>query len=103
MGDDNDELNCPKCRSRHVHAERRGFNMKRGLALGLTIAPGVGLVTGFIGANKIWLTCLKCGYRFRPGEKAKPAEVLALFKVGSRVRRTPQGAVGEVIAIDGDA
>jgi hypothetical protein len=54
---DDDDLNCPKCGSRHVHAERRGFNMKRGLALGLTIAPGVGLVGGFVGANKIWLTC----------------------------------------------
>jgi hypothetical protein len=100
---DDDELNCPKCGSQHVHAEKRGFNMKRGLALGLTIAPGVGLLGGFIGGSKIWLTCLKCGYRFRPGETKKVAEVHAAFEVGSRVTRTLHGAVGEVTAIDGEA
>ncbi len=98
-----DELNCPKCGSRHLHAEKRGFSMKRGLALGLTIAPGVGLVGGFIGASKTWLTCLKCGHRFRPGEDKKSAEAHAAFEVGARVRRTIQGAVGEVTAIDGEA
>ncbi len=100
---DDDELSCPKCGSRHVHAEKRGFSMKRGLALGLTVAPGVGLVGEFIGASKIWLTCLKCGYRFRPGESRKSPEVRAAFEVGSRVRRTIQGAVGEVTAIEGEA
>lgn len=100
---DDDELSCPQCGSRHVHAEKRGFNMKRGLALGLTIAPGVGLVSGFVGASKIRLTCLKCGYRFRPGESKKMAEVRSAFEVGSRVRRVLNGAVGEVTAIDGEA
>jgi DNA-directed RNA polymerase subunit RPC12/RpoP len=97
---DDDELNCPKCGSRRVHAEKRGFNMKRGLALGLTIAPGVGLVSGFVGANKIWLTCLKCGNRFRPGESKEVVEVRLPFEVGSRVRRKVNGPVGEITAID---
>lgn len=100
---EDDKLNCPKCGSQHIHAEKRGFNMKRGFALGLTIAPGVGLVSGFVGAGKIWLTCLKCGYRFRPGENEKAAEVHSAFEVGARVRRTLNGAVGEVTVIEGDA
>jgi len=77
--------------------------MKRGLALGLTVAPGVGLVSGFVGAGKIQLTCLKCGHRFRPGESKKVAEVCSALEVGSHVRRTLNGTVGEVTAIDGDA
>lgn len=100
---DDDELNCPKCGSQHIHAEKRGFNMKRGLALGLTIAPGIGLVGGFVGASKIWLTCLKCGYRFRPGDAKKVAEVQSAFEIGARVRRALNGAVGEVTSVEGDA
>jgi hypothetical protein len=46
---------------------------------------------------------LKCGYRFRAGKLKKPAEVRLTFEVGSRVRRTPNGAIGEVTAIDGEA
>jgi ribosomal protein L21E len=77
--------------------------MKRGLALGLTIAPGVGLMGGFVGANKIWLTCLKCGYRFRAGAIRRPAVERLSFEVGPQVKRAFQGAVGLVTAIEGEA
>lgn len=44
---------CPKCRTTHVHAEKRGWS----------------LATGFIGSGKIMITCLKCGTKFEPGHR----------------------------------
>jgi len=45
-------LRCPKCGATQVHADRRGW----------------GLMTGFIGSGKIYITCLLCAHRFRPGQ-----------------------------------
>jgi hypothetical protein len=47
-----DAVRCTKCGSTQVHAEKRGWR----------------LATGFFGSSKIFITCLKCGNRFRPGE-----------------------------------
>lgn len=52
-----DEVNCPKCGSAKVHAEKRGWSMW----------------IGFIGSGQILITCLKCGHKFKPGESGKPA------------------------------
>jgi hypothetical protein len=35
-----------------VHAEKRGWSLS----------------TGFVGSDQIILTCLKCGYKFKPGQ-----------------------------------
>ena len=48
-------MNCPYCDSAHIHAERRGWN----------------LITGFIGSGKIVVTCLDCGEKSKPGQKAE--------------------------------
>ena len=50
---DDSELRCLRCNSIHIHAEKRGWNVW----------------SGFIGSSKIYMTCLKCGCRFKPGEK----------------------------------
>lgn len=47
-----DAILCPRCGSQQLHAEKRGWTAK----------------TGFFGSSTIILTCLKCGYQFRPGE-----------------------------------
>lgn len=44
---------CPKCYSTSLSANKRGWN----------------LTTGFIGAGKIVVTCLKCGHKFKPGKR----------------------------------
>lgn len=61
-------LKCPKCGSEQIHSEKKGFSPIKGV-IG-TIAGGllVGAVTGSHGRNKIDITCLKCGHRFKPGE-----------------------------------
>lgn len=43
---------CPKCNSTEIHAEKRGWSF----------------LTGMIGSRKIYLTCLSCGHRFKPGQ-----------------------------------
>lgn len=52
MANDTDAVRCTKCGSTQIHAEKRGWK----------------LTTGFIGSSKIFMTCLKCGHRFRPGD-----------------------------------
>lgn len=42
---------CPKCGSTEIHAGARGFS----------------LMTGFIGSGKTVITCLRCGYKWKPG------------------------------------
>lgn len=50
--DEGDGLNCPRCGSTLVHAEKRGRN----------------LLSGAVGMSGIALTCLKCGHQFRIGD-----------------------------------
>ena len=48
--DDRKALRC-KCGSSQLHAEKRGFS----------------LWSGFIGSRRVYITCLACGRRYRPG------------------------------------
>lgn len=57
---------CPKCGSTNIHADKKGFSVNKSLVGGLLVG-GVGLLGGAIGSNKIRLTCLDCGYEFKPG------------------------------------
>ena len=50
---DDSEVRCLRCNSIQIHAEKRGWT----------------LLSGFIGSSTIYMTCLKCGCRFKPGEK----------------------------------
>jgi len=52
MATTEDSVKCTKCGSTQIHAEKRGWKM----------------TTGFIGSGKIYITCLKCGNKFRPGD-----------------------------------
>ncbi|WP_053071130.1 hypothetical protein [Clostridium botulinum] len=58
--DEQGEVYCPKCLSTQITANKKGFSVKKAVLLG-----GVG---GFIGKNKIEITCLKCGYKWKPGQ-----------------------------------
>lgn len=60
-------IQCPRCGSTQVSANKKGWTVG----------------TGLIGSSKILITCLKCGKQFRPGQdkqsreikKAKEAEI----------------------------
>ena len=58
---------CPKCHSISITANKKGFGFGKAVAGGL-VAP-IGLLAGGIGANKVQLTCMKCGHQFYPGKK----------------------------------
>lgn len=60
-------LCCPKCKSRELHAEKSGFSGTKALG-GALLVGGVGLLAGTIGSKDVYLTCLKCGNRFKSGE-----------------------------------
>jgi len=61
--DHQEAVHCLRCGSRNVHAEKRGWN----------------LATGLLRSDQIMLTCLKCGYRFRPGQQPVPGLLKAVL------------------------
>jgi DNA-directed RNA polymerase subunit RPC12/RpoP len=68
----NDEkIRCPKCGSDNIYAYKKGFSTGRAVAG--TVVGGIyaGALVGGIGSNKIEITCLSCGKKFKPGEQLK--------------------------------
>ena len=57
---------CPKCFSTQVTANKKGFSLGKAAA-GTLIAGGP--LLGAIGRNKIEVTCLKCGNKWKAGKK----------------------------------
>ena len=60
-------LCCPKCGSRELHTEHKGFSGGKALA-GAILTGGIGLLAGTIGSRETEITCLKCGKKFKAGE-----------------------------------
>lgn len=58
---------CPKCGSTSLSANKKGFSLGKAAA-GAFVAGPVGLVGGTMGANKLEITCLNCGHKFKPGK-----------------------------------
>lgn len=67
-----DTILCPKCGSSQIHSDKRGFKVGRAVT-GTVLTGGlaIGALAGGIGMNKIELTCLSCGVRFKIGEQGK--------------------------------
>ncbi|PBH34836.1 hypothetical protein BGV23_12110 [Clostridioides difficile] len=59
---------CPACGSTSLTAHKKGFGIGKAIT-GATIAGGIGLVAGNIGAKKGRVTCLSCGKQFWAGKK----------------------------------
>ncbi|WP_298297753.1 hypothetical protein [Hydrotalea sp.] len=68
-----DEIKCPKCGSTQLTSGKKGFSGKKAVA-GAVLTGGIGILAGTIGSNKIKITCLKCGTRFKPGEDLDSAK-----------------------------
>ncbi len=56
---------CPKCYSTQITANKKGFSLGKAAA-GSLIAGGV--LLGAVGRNKIEVTCLKCGHKWKAGK-----------------------------------
>lgn len=65
--DDEEHIYCPYCLSKQVHHEYRGFSGGKALA-GVVTVGGIGMLAGTIGNDKVELTCMRCGKKFKVGE-----------------------------------
>jgi len=61
------DLTCPHCGSTQVQAFKKGFGLGKAVTGGVLLG-GVGLLGGFVGSNKIMVTCLKCGKQWQAGK-----------------------------------
>lgn len=59
---------CPKCGSTSLTADKKGFGVGKAV-VGAWVAGPIGLVAGNINSGKVKITCLNCGYQFKPGKK----------------------------------
>lgn len=58
-------IRCPKCNSEQITSQKKGFGFGKAIA-GIFVAGPLGLVAGTVGANKIQVHCLNCGYKWLP-------------------------------------
>ena len=65
-----DKIRCPKCGSTQIVANKKGFKWFRFIIFSI-ITLGLGLIFGIIGKDKIEITCLNCGHKFKPKQGAK--------------------------------
>lgn len=59
-------IRCGRCNSTQLHADKKGFSLGKALTGGALIG-GAGLLGGFAGKNKVMITCLSCGYKWKAG------------------------------------
>lgn len=64
MTNENGEVCCPMCKSTQIVANKKGFGLGKAAAGGLLLGP-IGLLGGVIGSEKIVVTCLKCGHKWK--------------------------------------
>lgn len=60
-------LICPKCHSTFLSANKKGYRVGNAVA-GVVLTGGIGLLGGFLGSNKVRITCLKCGHNWEAGK-----------------------------------
>ncbi|MBR0599024.1 hypothetical protein [Sinanaerobacter chloroacetimidivorans] len=63
---DYDVIKCPQCGSTQIHASNKGFGLGKAAIGGIALGP-VGLLGGFAGSQKVMITCLQCGHRWKSG------------------------------------
>jgi Zn ribbon nucleic-acid-binding protein len=60
---------CPKCQTRDaVAANKEGFGLGNAVA-GLFFLGPLGLLGGLVGSNSLNITCLACGFNWKPGQQ----------------------------------
>ena len=58
-------IQCPKCNSIQISAQKKGFGLLKAIA-GIFVAGPIGVVAGAIGKDNVLITCLNCGNKWKP-------------------------------------
>ena len=61
-----DSVRCPKCGCTQLSSQKRGMSGQDACCGALALGP-LGLLCGLEGANKVVITCLKCGHQWSRG------------------------------------
>lgn len=69
-------VRCPVCGSTQVSALRRGYDPGCG-CLGLLLFSWIGLLLGFLNADRVDLVCRNCGNTWAPGGNGRRSPFLA--------------------------
>ncbi len=59
---------CPKCQSTNLTGNKKGFGLGKAIFGGVLVG-GIGLLGGFIGSQKVRVTCMECGHSWVAGKK----------------------------------
>ena len=57
-------LFCPKCHSKRIYIEQKGYSLKKGILGALIVGP-IGSLFGLHHASKHRYQCLDCGYKWK--------------------------------------
>ena len=60
------EVRCPRCQSNQISTQKKGMSGGSACCGALLVGP-LGLLCGLQGANKVIVTCLKCGHQWSRG------------------------------------
>lgn len=61
---------CPRCGSTSLSINKKGFGGGKATAGMIGFGLG-GAVAGTYGMNKMTITCMNCGYKYKPGKKSR--------------------------------
>jgi len=61
-----EQIKCPRCHSSNFSINKKGYSAGKAVA-GVLLTGGIGLLGGFIGSEKVRVTCIKCGHSWIAG------------------------------------
>lgn len=61
---DGDKSTCPKCHGAHVHIDKQGYGLKKGIVGAVLLGSPIGLLAGKHKSNNLRFTCLDCGHQW---------------------------------------
>lgn len=70
-------VRCPRCGSREVIGDKRGYSVGGGLSGAMILGP-LGLLAGSLNSNEFRIRCLYCGAIWDPTERRPPEAVEAI-------------------------
>jgi hypothetical protein len=82
------EICCPYCSSNQLFVDKKGYSLKKGIT-GMVLTGGVGLLAGLLGSNKVIITCLSCGRKFKPGDNPTSPSNNAIEQQKNEVFNSP--------------